>query len=244
LGIATARLGGGTLTSVRNDVSGYWSNALGLGVDEPLTAALIDEAVDFFTAHGNLGATILIAPDRLPADWAAICERHSLRTTYGRNQHICSLDGFSADASTDLDVRPVADAKQWARFVLTEFGMTDENLVTMVAPGYGSDDFQLFAAWDDDQMVAGGCLFVWEDVAVLNTTATQSSHRNRGAQSALIAARAAAAAKAGCRWLVTQTGQPEPGQKNPSLDNMVRTGLPPLYTRPVWTWGTPDATVD
>ncbi|SCF16277.1 hypothetical protein GA0070612_4344 [Micromonospora chokoriensis] len=34
-------MGGGVVLSMRHDPTGYWSTALGFGVDEPVTAELI-----------------------------------------------------------------------------------------------------------------------------------------------------------------------------------------------------------
>jgi len=61
-------------------------------------------------------------------------------------------------------------------------------------------------------------------------------HRNQGAQSALLAALATEAANAGCRWLVAETGKPAEGSTNPSLNNLLRSGLRPLYDRQNWIW--------
>ncbi|MCO8273957.1 hypothetical protein M1L60_25490 [Actinoplanes sp. TRM 88003] len=72
--------------------------------------------------------------------------------------------------------------------------------------------------------------------AGLNAAATLPSHRGRGAQSALIAARAAAAAEAGCRHVHAETWKPADGAPNPALANLLRAGLTPLYERDNWVW--------
>ncbi|MEW5809727.1 MAG: hypothetical protein AB1925_09750 [Actinomycetota bacterium] len=241
LGAATARLGGGVITSVRDDVTGYWSNALALGLDEPITDTLVEQIIDFFIAQSNPGARILVPPAVLPAQWAAIRDRHALRANFARFQHICDINDVCDVASTGLRVGIAADVGEWTRFTMRGFGMPDGDIADMLMPGYGSGSVQLFSAWDGDCVVAGAALFVWQDVAVLNSGTTLATHRNRGAQSALIAKRVVAAKEAGCRWLVTQTADPGSDGYSPSLNNMIRAGLTPLYARPVWTWGTPGA---
>jgi hypothetical protein len=106
----------------------------------------------------------------------------------------------------------------------------------MVAAGVHVADFRPFAVWDGDEMVATANLFIRGQVASLNSAATLSSHRNRGAQSALLASRAKEAVNAGCRWLVAEAERPSGHSTNPSLDNMLRAGLRPLYNRHNWTW--------
>ncbi len=83
LGIATARIGGGGVAlSMRHDVTGYWSKALGFGVTEPVTAELVDDLVAFYVAQKAPGAVIQIAPALLPPhDWPEIARRRDLTPT-------------------------------------------------------------------------------------------------------------------------------------------------------------------
>src|SRR5262245_31552661 len=69
LGVAAARIGGGVTLSMRHDVTGYWSKALGFGFTEPITGPLIDQVIDFYRAEHSPGAVIQIAPVALPAEW-------------------------------------------------------------------------------------------------------------------------------------------------------------------------------
>jgi len=105
----------------------------------------------------------------------------------------------------------------------------------MLAAGLANPSFRPFTAWDGDEIVATN-LFICGEVGSLNTAATLPTHRNRGAQSALIAARAKEAANAGCHWLCAETGRPADGETNPSLNNLASAGLRPLYYRQNWTW--------
>ena len=119
---------------------------------------------------------------------------------------------------------------------LRGFGMPEDGLSDMVAASASSPDFRPFAVWDGDEMIATANLFVHAQIGSLNSAATLPEHRNRGAQSALLAARAGEAARAGCRWLVAETGKPVGCSANPSLNNLLRSGLRPLYERQNWTW--------
>jgi ribosomal protein S18 acetylase RimI-like enzyme len=74
------------------------------------------------------------------------------------------------------------------------------------------------------------------DTAQFVGGATVPEQRHRGAQTALIAARARAAHAAGCRWLVVETGAEAPGGHNPSLHNLRRAGFEVLYERTNWIW--------
>ncbi|MGW5579285.1 hypothetical protein [Micromonospora chokoriensis] len=237
LGIRTARVGGGVVLSMRHDPTGYWSKALGFGVDEPVTGELIAQVCDVYRAEGTPSAVIQIAPDRLPADWDEICVRENI-TPGGVWVKLAGAIDALKPGGTDLRVGPVPDESvpEWASVVLRCFGMPEEHLGPMLVESVRDPGFRPFAAWDGAEMVAAANLFVHGEVGSLNTGATLPSHRGRGAQSGLLAARVAAAAAAGCRWVTAETGRPAPGSSNPSLDNMLRLGMSPLYERRNWVW--------
>ncbi|MBP2704507.1 GNAT family N-acetyltransferase [Microbispora sp. RL4-1S] len=238
LGITTTRIGGGVALSMRHDPTGYWSKALGFGFDEPVTAGLVDRVLDFYRSEGSVGAVLQIAPSVLPADWADIARRHGLRPGGRIVKLACPIEDFTPAGETALRIEHVGpgDARAWASVVLKGFGMPEEGLAEMLVAVAGHPNWRPFAAWEGDRIVGGASLFLHGEVASLNSGAVLADHRNRGAQSALIAARVREAASAGCRWLVAETGEPAEGVGNPSLNNMLRAGLQRLYTRQSWIW--------
>jgi hypothetical protein len=242
LAIATTRIGGGVALSMRNDVTGYWSKALGFGITEPITAELVDQVIDFYRAQRSPGTVIQVAPTLLPPDWPQICTRHSIRADSEWIKLVCPMDVFQPSDETELRISSVDPEhfSQWASVALRSFGMPEEGLSDMLAAALNHPGFRPFAAWDGDEIVATANLFIHGEIGSLNTGATLPNHRNRGAQSALIAARAKEAANAGCRWLCAETGRPGADEDNPSLNNLVRTGMYPLYYRQNWTWSARD----
>jgi GNAT superfamily N-acetyltransferase len=242
LGIAATRIGGGVL-SMRNDVTGYWSKAVGFGVSEPVTSALIDEVLEFYRAESSPGAVIQISPSARPADWDQLAAARNFRAQDPWFKLMCRVEDFGAAVRTELRVGPVAknDAREWAAVALRGFGMPEQGLGDMMATAAADHPgFRPFAAWDGDEIVASANLFIYGEVGSLNSAATLPDYRAKGAQSALLAARAKAAAEAGCRWLVAETGVAH-DRSNPSLNNMLRFGLRPRYERQNWAW-TPNPT--
>ncbi|MGJ6960560.1 GNAT family N-acetyltransferase [Streptosporangium sp. G11] len=241
LQIATTRIGGGVALSVRNDATGFWSKALGFGFAEPITHDLIGRVVDFYRAQDSKGAVFQIAPSVLPPNWNEISAEYGLRPDSYWVKLAAPVEDFWAGRST-LSVSPVdpGNVRDWATVTFRGFGMPEDGFTEMVAGSVANPDVRPFAAWDGDTMVATGTLFVRGEIGSLNAGATLPSHRNQGAQSALLAARAEAAAKAGCRWLIAETGLPAKGGSNPSLNNLLRAGFRPLYSRRNWNWQ-PDA---
>jgi GNAT superfamily N-acetyltransferase len=237
LGIATLRIAGGVALSMRHDVTGYWSKALGFGFEEPVTQELVERVLGFYRAERTPGAVIQIAPSLLPSDWDEICVRHDIHAGAPWVKLACPIGDFRP-GRTELRVGPVLppDIDEWASTTLRGFGMPEEGLADMMAASAEDSAFRPFAAWDGDDMIATANLFVLGEIGSLNSAATLPEYRNRGAQSALLAARARAAADTGCRWLVGETGKPEEGVSSPSMNNLLRAGLKPLYERQNWSW--------
>jgi GNAT superfamily N-acetyltransferase len=85
-----------------------------------------------------------------------------------------------------------------------------------------------YIALRDDIAAGGAGLRIADGVAQMTGAATAPAHRRRGVQTALLAARLADAASAGCDIAVATT---QPGSK--SQHNVQRRGFHLLYTRAV-----------
>jgi GNAT superfamily N-acetyltransferase len=220
------------------DVTGYWSKALGFGISEPVTERLVDQVAEFYRAEGTPSAVIQLAPAAIPSQWPQICRSQNIRLDSTWVKLACAIEDVRPGERTDLRIGAVEpdDFGTWASTTLRAFGMPEEGLADMLVAAVTHPGFRPFAAWDGDDIVATANLFINGESASLTSAATLPQYRNLGAQSALIAARAKEAANEGCRWLCAETGKPDAGQRNPSLNNLRRSGLQPLYDRQNWTW--------
>jgi ribosomal protein S18 acetylase RimI-like enzyme len=238
LGISTATVRGGVVAVVTADPSRYWTKALGFGADGPVDDALVAEVVDVSTAAGATEGVLAVAPAFLPTDWSAICERHGLvaGSRWAKSVRAVDTDTDDTDtARTDLPVRrlTVDDVPAWARIIREAFGMTEPDLSPMLRGAVEDPVAHVFGAFDGDLLVGAAALHVVDGVGSLNTGGTLPSHRGRGVQSALIAARAAAARAAACRLLTAETGGAE---DDPSYRNLGRAGFVRAYDRVNWRW--------
>jgi hypothetical protein len=98
----------------------------------------------------------------------------------------------------------------------------------------GAPRWRCFVGAIDGVPVAAGALFLHGDYGWVGVGATQAEARKRGAHRALLARRIAEAARAGARWVVTETGIPLAGQDAPSYRNIVASGFQVAYVRPNW----------
>ena len=96
----------------------------------------------------------------------------------------------------------------------------------------GRRDWHHWLAYDGDLPVSTGALFARGGVGWLGFGATLPSHRGRGGQGAIMAARIRKAAELGCSIVHTETDEETAAQPNPSYRNMLRTGFEVAYRRP------------
>ncbi|MFF3560790.1 GNAT family N-acetyltransferase [Streptomyces sp. NPDC002574] len=248
LTMASRRLHGGVCTAVGSDPDGFWSKALGFGFATPVTADLVSDVIAFYAEHRPAVAVLQLAPSVLPADWDEIAAEAGFERKAGAVKFAAPVEtvlaagraaGGSSDLADGLSVQAVRpeDAVPWASAVVSGMGMHENCFLPGSVATVGHPSWRPFGVRDrEGRFVAGGNLRVHGRVATLFAGSTLPAARNRGAQGALIRARALAAREAGCEWLVVETGPSTPENPNPSYRNMIRHGFEVAYQRPNWVW--------
>ncbi|MFI7617056.1 GNAT family N-acetyltransferase [Nonomuraea terrae] len=237
LGVESARLGGGVVLSMRNDPANYWNKALGFGFSRPVTADLIGEVLDLYRSRGVPAAVLQLAPSVLPPDW------EDIRAAYGlsRERPWVKLARDLSEVPPPLPEPAVervgADtAAEWASLLLRGFGMPEGPLADVMTVFADHPRFRAYLIRVDGEPVTAAGMFVGGETAQLFGCATLEPHRGHGGQRAMLRARLADAAAAGCRTLFSDTGAELPGEHNTSLHNMKQAGFVPVYERDNWRW--------
>jgi hypothetical protein len=128
--------------------------------------------------------------------------------------------------------RVVDDAERWARTAAAGWGESPQLADFMLDIGRvqaAAQGTHLFLAEQDGEAIAAGALAVHDGVALLAGASTIPSGRRRGAQLALLDARLAYAASAGCD-LAMMAALPGSGSQR----NAERHGFRIAYTRVKW----------
>ena len=238
--VTARRIGGGVVLAAAGtaDPSGFWSKALGLGISEPVTAALIAEICAFFRSCGAELATVQIAPAAMPPDWAEIAARHGLRAGIRwakLTRPALAIDGAAPVTTLRVTQVPPDHLDPWSRVFLAGFGVDPEIFGPMLAAA-APQGFEPFAAWDGQRLAAAGALFLQGNGAQLIGASTLPSYRRQGAQSALLRARIERAIDSGASWISTEATAGDNGQSSSSLNNAERAGFQVRYVRDSWTW--------
>ncbi len=117
--------------------------------------------------------------------------------------------------------------------VRTAFGMP-ESLDAWLRELPGRPGWTCLVAYDEGEAVGAGAMFTDGDHAWCGLGGTLPAARGRGAQSAILAARVALAARAGATTVSTETGVREEGRADQSYRNILRAGFEEAYARPNW----------
>ena len=91
-----------------------------------------------------------------------------------------------------------------------------------------------FGAFDGNRLVGTGTAHIAGSHGWLGAAGTLQEARGRGVQSALLAARIAAAGEAGARVLATETADRLDGEAGPSFRNVARAGFEEAYVQQWW----------
>ncbi|HEU4412247.1 MAG TPA: GNAT family N-acetyltransferase [Polyangiaceae bacterium] len=238
-GPLVAPIGGGVATFVR---PGSPLNKLaGVGFEGPLDGALLEAIEAEFLRRGSaLQAEVSALAD--PAVLQALARRGYALVGF---ENVLGLRLAAAAPATApggaVSVSPAGPGEEraWREALVDGFGQPDgsrpeRETFSREALGVVFDDvarargLRRYLARVDGAVAGGASLRVFEGVAQLSGAATLPAFRRRGVQTALLAARLADAARAGCDLAVVTT---EPGTK--SQENVMRQGFSLLYARAV-----------
>jgi len=230
-GIVSRRTDDGALLICRA-IDHLQFNRLGyLGVTSPARAETVDAALADFDAAGVKNWIVHVAQGA--ASLNALCAARGL-TPHPRTWAKFIRDNRAAPVvTTSLAVREVdaVDGRSFGAAAAQGFGMPPA-VGDWLGALAGRPRWRCFVGFDGNTPAAAGALFIDGGCAWLGIGATVGSHRKRGAQSALLAARIDAAIASGCTLLTTETGIPQPGEPAPSYANIQRAGFTVAYPRP------------
>lgn len=230
LGLAHRRVADGALILSRKLDHIMLCRLQGFGVDVPATAAALDDAISTFRRAGIRNWIVQLAPT---ADTLAMLLAERGFRRHPRTWAKFIFEGEPPKPRTDLVIREI-DRRHAEAF--GEVARTAFELPPLSGPWIGGivgrPRFRTFMAFDGEAPVACGTVFIDGNASWLGLGATLASHRSRGAQGAILAARIRASLEAGATLISTETGIPHADEAGPSFRNIQRAGFRVAYERP------------
>ncbi len=234
LGLRVERVEGVTVLLAPRIPVNYFNRAIGLGGHEPATEKGLDTIIDAYGAAGVSDFWVHLSPGARPAelpDWIAARNlRPPPRRSWAKFLRAPAALAASPPAGLEVRLATTADGADVGRVAATAFGMPPQ-LGSWFASLIGREGWQVFLAEIEGTIAATGSVFLHERTAWVGIGATLPEFRKRGAQTALLAARIAAANAAGCTVVATETGESVSGEPNPSLANIRRAGFTQVCSR-------------
>ncbi|MDX6480829.1 MAG: hypothetical protein QOG85_1339 [Gaiellaceae bacterium] len=218
-----------------------FNRVIGLGAAAPATDEQLDEIAATYAARGQSSWSVSLSPLAEPEDLAArLVEREMARG--GDFAKVIRTTDAPGEARTDLRVEAVGPehAAGFAAVNVAAWRVPDA-LSHWFAGSVGRAGWRHYVAFDGDDPVSTGALFVSDGMGWLGFGATLPTHRNRGGQGAIMARRIADAAELGCEVVHTETAAETPEAPNPSYRNMIRAGFELAYLRPNFSSPPPPA---
>lgn len=208
-----------------------YNRVIGLGVAEPAYAEQVDAALAWFQSAGVHTPAFTVTPSAQPS--------HLAGWLYDRGmQPVDALLKFYRDKApvtamqTDLTIRAIGPEQAWdfGQVLLEGFGSPDW-ICGWLCELVGRPEWHIYVAYDGETPAACGALFTRNGVGWLGFGATRPAFRRRGAQGAIMSQRLLDGIAMGCQVFTTETWEPEPGEANASLNNMVRSGFHFVHRR-------------
>lgn len=233
LGLSVQTIGSATALIAPSIPVSYFNRVIGLGVDQPARDSDLDAIAAAFRSAGVRNWWVHLSPlaQATSLEQQLRARGYTLPPRKAWAKFVRPAHG-APPVSTALTLRPAttADADAIGEIACSAFGMPAA-LAPWFAALVGRAGWQFFVACDGPRAVATGALYLRDGIGWLGIGATLGDCRRRGAQSALLAARIAAAQASGCSLVVTETGEPVGDEANPSLANIRRAGFTQVCSR-------------
>jgi GNAT superfamily N-acetyltransferase len=208
--------------------SGNYNRVHVCGMEPGLEADGLEQLTELFTSNGVKRFFVWLSPGpEMDVARRLLEGRGLLRVRRTGYPTLCRESRAPAQFRTELEVREVG---------LREVTAARDQLGDTMWPGYarsaGREGFFHYMAFDRDRPVAVAALCMFENLGYLAMGSTMESHRQRGAQQALIAKRIEKAEAVGCTIMVSETLY----MLEHSYRNLQKAGFQEIYEKEVYEW--------
>ncbi len=231
LGLELKTIGTALASVSAKDPSIVVNRTIGLGIEAADEPATIEQVRDVYENAGVRRFFFHLHPDAQPASLGDVMDQSGLVQARGWIKFRRGAEP-APKASSDLEVRRIGPehAEDFGRIAGTNFGLSEEGCAWLAGLVH-RPRWQLYMTFDGQTPAGTGALFIDQGMAWLDWGATDPQYRQRGGQSALLSRRIAEALAAGCRTMVTATGEEVEGDPQHSFKNILKAGFQPVYLR-------------
>jgi len=238
LAVTTVPLAAGVAVYAGPDAS--MSRALGLGMQRAVATEDMERVEEFFYAH-RMPPRFELCPLADPSLLELLrTRRYCLEQFWNSLARPLAYQDQDADWHPSVEISRIRPQEEqlWLQTVakgIVGHENPGSDVLELLAPSVRIPGIMTFLAWVDDEPAGGGAILVHDGIAEFCSAGTRVAFRRRGVQTALLHARIAAAARAGC-YLATAIVLPGSSSER----NAQRTGFQLAYTRAIMAGQLPD----
>lgn len=224
-------LAGGIALRCRSDPrSTLFNRVLGLGITQPLDAAVISAvATRYVDIEGPWG--LELAPAAMHENTRMLLKQLRLRRSLPTAMLVMNADDVAGEQpGWPVERIGVDRASLAAEVVESVFGVSAP-VARILRCASSSTEFAQWVAFDRSRPVAACLVHQRGETAWFGWSATLPGHRGRGLQTALLWHSVRDARERGCRWVTAETATGTTDAPDPSFRNMRRFGFVELYRR-------------
>ncbi|MFC1750191.1 GNAT family N-acetyltransferase [Pseudomonadota bacterium] len=218
-----------------SDPSILINRSLGLGAEQPTTAASLERVINTYAEKSIQNYFIHLYEDELTNDARELLAGTQMIKKRGWMKFAMDTPQ-PRTAKTALRVEKITASagNDFGTIVCDAFGMSQQS-VPLLASIVNDDRWHIFVTYEGDNPAGAGAMFIEGKSAWLEWGATNPNYRRRGSQSAVMAARLSLAAKLGCQHVFTETGEAVEGDPQHSYKNILKAGFQESVLRQNWS---------
>jgi len=207
------------------------NRVIGLGMEQPVTDALLDEISAVYVPTGATFA-IEVAPQAEPADLKNLLRARRWRSLLAKAAMFAHDLKVVPIVETDLRIERVGadQAARLARICCDVFEMPPGTLEILMA-AHTQPGWVQWMGFAGDEPAGVALSFMQDGVAWSGWAATLPAFRGRRFHAAYLAAALRHASQAGCTLFTAETATGTPEQRDPAYRNLVKLGFEMLYER-------------
>ena len=212
------------------------NRVIGLGLNGRIESKSIDDIINFYKLAGSKRFFVQLSPFFKEADTELMLLMKGFQLRNRWAKLFRSTSGSIPSVASGLKVVPVdlSQAREYAEIIYNCFDWQDERLIDWLAQTVGMPGYRHYFATYHGITVAAAALHISGNTASMAFAGTLKEFRGLGAQGALLKARIEDARRAGCDYIISETGQDTPEKPVVSYRNMKRFGFEEAYLRKNW----------
>lgn len=212
------------------------NRVIGLGLNGRIDMKTIDAIINFYKLAGVKRFFVQLSPflKKSDTEMLLLSRGFKLRNRWAKLQRTAAAPIPSVTAELGVVTVSKSDAELYAEIIYNSFDWEDEILKDWLAQTVGTLGYRHYFATYKGKPVAAAALYVSREQASMAFAGTLREYRGLGAQGLLLRTRIQDAYRAGCRHIISETGENTPERPAASYRNMKRFGFEEAYLRDNW----------